>query len=113
MRIEDYEIWKRIRYIINNPNEKKRLTDDEWLKLDKAINMVYPNFSKKLSALCKMSLNDYHLCLLQKAKLPLSDIGELTNLSPSGVSSVRRKLYKRAFGSCISTKEWDDLISSL
>lgn len=112
-KMEDSRIWLRIKQIINNPNEKKKLTDDEWQELDKTINILYPNFNKKLADLCKMNINDYRLCLLLKTGLSLSNIGDFMNLSSSGVNSVRRKLYKRAFGTVTSVKDWDDIISSL
>ncbi len=115
-KMEDSNIYIRIKHIINNPNEKKKLTDEEWQELDKTINILYPNFNNKLTKLCKMSLKDYRFCLLLKSGLSLSDIGNFMNLSSSGVNSTRRRLYKRAFGefgTVTSAKDWDDVISSL
>lgn len=112
-KLEDCNIYKRIKLIINTPYEKKKLTDNEWKELDETINRIYPRFNEKLAELCKMSINDHHLCLLLKIGLSLSDIGNFINIGSSGVNSARRKLYKRAFKIEASAKSWDDVISSL
>ena len=112
--ISDYEIYKVILQIVNNPSSKKRiLSKDEWSLLRDAVNEVSPDFDKKLSELCKMSEKDYHLCLLLKTGIPLSDIKEIVALSSSGVNSARNKLYIRAFGEKKHPEEWDKIIRSL
>ena len=112
--ISDYEIYKVILQIVNNPSSKKRiLSKDEWSLLRDAVNEVSPDFDKKLSELCKMSEKDYHLCLLLKTGIPLSDIKKIVALSSSGVNSARNKLYIRAFGEKKHPEEWDKIIRSL
>lgn len=111
--IEDYDIYKNIVYLINNPVSNRRLRTEDWEELRKAINEVSPDFDQKLSELCKMSEKDYRLCLLLKVGISLSDIKEFINLTSSGVCSARNKLYNRAFGEKKHPEEWDKIIRSL
>ena len=111
--IEDYDIYKNIVYLINNPVSNRRLRTEDWEELRKAINEVSPDFDQKLSELCKMSEKDYRLCLLLKVGISLSDIKEFINLTSSGVCSARNKLYGRAFGEKKHPEEWDKIIRSL
>jgi len=112
-KINESYIYKHIKSLINNPNAKKRLTDDEWEQLRITINDIYKGFDDKLSELCKMSTLDYRVCLLLKIKIPLTNIAELMNKTNVGISSIRTKLYQRAFGEKKGTKAWDDIIASL
>ncbi len=107
------DIYRHIRRMLNSPDKNKRMTDEEWNMLKAAVNISYPGFDEKLSDLCKMSLPDYRICLLLKTGIQLKDIAKLASLSPSGVTSVRSKLYQRAFGEKKSAEEWDKIILSL
>lgn len=107
------DIYRHIRRMLNSPDQNKRMSDEEWNMLKAAVNISYPGFDEKLSDLCKMSLPDYRICLLLKTGIQLKDIAKLASLSPSGVTSVRSKLYQRAFGEKKSAEEWDKIILSL
>lgn len=111
--ITESDIYRHIRRMLNSPDKNKRMTDEDWNMLKTAVNCCYPGFDEKLSDLCKMSLSDYRICLLLKAGIQLKDIAHLACLSPSGVTSVRSKLYQRAFGEKKSAEEWDKIILSL
>lgn len=111
--ITDSDIYRHIRRMLNSPDKSKHMSDEEWDMLKTAVNCSYPGFDEKLSDLCKMSLPDYRICLLLKAGIQLKDIANLACLSPSGVTSVRSKLYQRAFGEKKSAEEWDKIILSL
>lgn len=111
--ITESDIYRRIRRMLNSPDKNKRMTDEDWDMLKTAVNCSHPGFDEKLSDLCKMSLSDYRICLLLKAGIQLKDIAHLACLSASGVTSVRSKLYQRAFGEKKSAEEWDKIILSL
>lgn len=111
--IETTDIYKQIQRAINSPKSKMRLTDEEWDELSKVVNTAYPDFDRKLSDLCKMSLQDYRVCLLLKVGIPLSVIADFASLTKSGVTSLRAKLYKRAFHTVGSAAQWDEAIRSL
>lgn len=111
--ITESDIYRHIRRMLNSPDKNKRMTDEDWDMLKTAVNCSYPGFDEKLSDLCKMSLSDNRICLLLRAGIQLKDIANLACLSPSGVTSVRSKLYQRAFGEKKSAEEWDKIILSL
>lgn len=111
--ITESDIYRHIRRMLNSPDKNKRMTDEDWDMFKTAVNCSHPGFDEKLSDLCKMSLSDYRICLLLKAGIQLKDIANLACLSPSGVTSVRSKLYQRAFGEKKSAEEWDKIILSL
>lgn len=107
------EIYKSIMLMVNNPNTKKKITEEMWAALSQAINKIYPGFDEKLYGLCKMSTFDYHICLLIKIRLSPSSIAAIANLSTSGVSTLRSKLFMRAFNRKGRPSDWDDVIASL
>ncbi len=110
---ESSNIGKRLKQLRNNPTAKVRLNDNEWVLLDETINAYHPDFSKNVTDLCKMSLHDYRICLLLKAKQPLKFICEIMSIGYSGLNSVRCKLYKRAFEKKGTANDWDKVIDSL
>lgn len=112
-RLKDSDIYVHILQLTKAQNGKKRLTDDEWALLDKTINEIFPDFCKELDKLCKMSSQDYRMCLLLKAGIQLSDIAAFLNITPSGIGSSRTKLYQRAYHIKRPAKEWDEVIASL
>lgn len=107
------EICKSINIMLNDPHSKKRITEEDWARLALAVNKIYPGFDQKLYALCKMSESDYRVCLLIKIKITPSGIATMVSLSTPGVSTLRSKLYKRAFGKKGHPADWDDVIASL
>lgn len=113
IQIQETEIVIQIKQMLNNPNAKKRLEANQWRQLQEAINETYPDFDERLYSLCRMSESDYHICLLIKLKIRPSDMAEIACLSKSGLTSARRKLFKRAFGKSGGAEEWDKAVISL
>lgn len=107
------EIYKNIMLMVNNPNAKKKINEEMWAALSQAVNRIYPGFDEKLYGLCKMSEFDYRICLLIKIRLSPSSIAAIANLSTSGVSTLRSKLFMRAFNRKGRPSDWDDVIASL
>lgn len=112
--IEDTVIYKCIQKKLNDGYASgASLTDSEWFKLDEAVNKISPNFSKKVHDLCKMSEHEYRVCLLIKVGITPTNIALLTHHSKEAITSVRRRLYYKAFGEKASPSEWDKIIRSL
>ena len=107
------EIYGQIRQIINDPYKSLRMSDELWEELSCEVKNTYPNFDNRLRELCKMSVLDYRVCLLIKIGANPTDIAHLTFKSKSGIGSIRRKLYERAFGKKGESKDWDNVIYSL
>lgn len=107
------EIYGQIRQIINDPYKSLRMSDELWKELSCEVKNTYPNFDNRLRELCKMSVLDYRVCLLIKIGANPTEIAHLTFKSKSGIGSIRRKLYERAFGKKGEAKDWDNVIYSL
>lgn len=93
----------------------QKIGESEWGELDRVINEAYPDFKRNISVLCdKISNNNYRICMLIKCRFTQAEIGTIINMSDEGVSSVRRRLYKKCFpGMKCSASEWDKFIYSL
>lgn len=111
--IRNMDIYRQIFRVINNPQSKKKISEKQWKELSQTINSVYPGFDEKLSDLCKMSQFDYRVCLLLKIKVPSSNIAVMVNLTKSGISSIKTKLFKRSFHTAAKASQWDEIIASL
>jgi hypothetical protein len=78
------------------------------------VNSVYENYTEKLHNIYnRMSSFEYRVCLLIKINISPVNISHLTNHSKESISSVRRRLYYKAFNRKGSPADWDEIISSL
>ena len=93
--------------------ESDHPNDEEWQALADAINQAYPQFTPRLLSLCKLTSHEYHVCLLLKAGFEPVRIATLTLRSKAAVSTVRSRLYEKAFGKKGSAKDWDEVIRTL
>jgi hypothetical protein len=93
--------------------EPEHPIDTDWQALADAINQVYPQFTPRLLSLCRMTTHEYHVCLLLKAGFEPIRIATLTLRSKAAVSTVRSRLYEKAFGKKGSAKDWDEVIRTL
>ena len=93
--------------------ESDHPNDEEWQALTDAINQAYPQFTPRLLSLCKLTSHEYHVCLLLKAGFEPIRIANLTLRSKAAVSTVRSRLYEKAFGKKGSAKDWDEVIRTL
>ena len=106
-------IVRRIKTILNSPHKTEKLTKEEWNELRITINSIYPEFDNKLRDLCRMTELEYRVCLLLKSGITQVDIAYLVIRSESAISSIRRRLHQKAFGSVKNAREWDVFIHSL
>lgn len=95
------------------PVKQVSLTDIEWRELDEEVNRVYCGFGRKVRELCSMSRHEYRVCLLVKIGVAPVNIAQMTNHSKEAITSVRRRLFFKAFGEKASPAEWDKIIRSL
>lgn len=114
-KINSSEIYKTIQKKISAYSEKnENLSETEWDELDNVVNSVYENYTEKLHNIYnKMSSFEYRVCLLIKINISPVNISHLTNHSKESISSVRRRLYYKAFNRKGSPADWDEIISSL
>ena len=114
-KINSSEIYKTIQKKISAyPEKNENLSETEWDELDNVVNSVYENYTEKLHNIYnRMSSFEYRVCLLIKINISPINISHLTNHSKESISSVRRRLYYKAFNRKGSPADWDEIISSL
>lgn len=91
----------------------KKLTAEDWQRLDEEVNTHYPEFKERLHELCRISDTEYRVCLLLKVGVSPKDISTLTIKTKSAISVMRKRLYAKAFGKGETPEKWDELIRSL
>ena len=111
--INDYEIVKHIHSILITPDNSPRLYDEHWEQLNNAVNEVYPNFNSRLRDLCRMNQFTTRICLLIKIGTTPSDMAILTNHSASAITSVRKRLYEKAFNRKGTPSDWDEIVRAI
>ena len=107
--IRQTDIYQRLAVM----EEPEHPTDEDWQSLSDAVSHAYPQFSSRLFSLCSLSPHEHHVCLLLKAGFEPARIASLTLRSKAAVSTVRSRLYEKAFGKKGSAKDWDEVIRTL
>ena len=77
------------------------------------VNSTYPGFTSRLFNLFPMSQIEMQTCLLIKMRASTTEIANTLNKSTSAISSMRSRLYGKAFHDKKGAKEWDEFILSL
>ncbi len=105
------DIYKKLaeQYVPAN----KHLTVDDVKAIEEILNIAYPDFISSLRSFGKMSETEKQVCYLRKMQLSPSDIGILLNRAKSSISSIRSRLYEKAFGKSGTSEEWDKILNSL
>ena len=93
--------------------KNRHLTDDDWVRLEKEAEQLYPNFKEKLFSCKKLSSQQFHVCLLVKIKMPTSKIAVLTSRAASTISTTKQRLYEKITGNKGSAEDLDDFLGIL
>lgn len=73
-----------------------KITDNDWMNLQIAIDSTYFNFTNKLYAVCpQLSEQELHICYLIKISIPVKDIAKIVMRSTSAITASRIRLYKK------------------
>lgn len=103
-----------IRKVINNRlQEKTPLKQNDWEIIETELNSLFTDFSSRVSALLKMSEQEFHICLLIKADVKTNDIAVLTSRTKQAISNAKSRMYQKAFKVKGTADEWDKVIESL
>ena len=108
--IETSDVATRFRKTLD---ENANPTKEDWEQLDNYINLQFPGFKSVLYKLVKLSEIEYQVSLLIKCKFSPNEISRLVNLSKSGMSNIRKRLFVKAFKTDGTASDWDKFISSL
>lgn len=105
-------IYSRFKFVLAYPKEK--LQKKDWKDLRTMIDEKIPNFYSEIHAhKAKLQQQDYDICILIRLYFTPSEIGILTDNSPSNISMKRIRLLKRIFGVDGSPEEFDKRIQSI
>lgn len=107
--VRQSEVYQRLATM----DESAHPSDEDWQALADVINQAYERFTPRLLSLCRMSTHEYRVCLLLKAGFEPVRIASLTLRSKAAISTVRSRLYEKAFGKKGSAKDWDEVIRTL
>ena len=94
-------------------NMPQKISDDDWHELEIVINREHNNFKQRIDSLCRPNPVEYRVCLLLKAQVEPVKIALIIMRAKNSVSSIRSRLYQKAFGRKGSAKDWDEVIYSL
>ena len=111
--INDYDIVKYIHNTLINPDGPNRMSNKHWEQLSDAVNEVYPNFNSRLNDLCRMNQFTTRICHLIKIGVSPKDMAILTNHSTSAITSVRKRLYEKAFNKKGTPSDWDEIVRAI
>lgn len=112
--LKESDISKKIGIRLNDDNiPNKRLTEEEWLQVENTVCSKVGKFRKYLEETCKISEQEYKICLLLKLEIPPSDIAKVTNKTKAAISLTRKRLYHKIFGLAKSPEDLDRFILSL
>jgi len=112
--LKDTEEYKMLNDRLKNAAiTNKKLSSDEWRRLEKVINERVENFKQRIEAICRLSEQEYRVCMLLKMEIEPSAIADITNRTRGAISLTRRRLYERAFGQKSGPDAWDRFILSL
>lgn len=90
---------------------EKKLSENEWTELALLLDATYSNFTKRLYEFYpQISVEELHICYLVKTGIPVKKIAILMNISSSGVSHCRRRLYKKLTNQSESAEKFDSFI---
>lgn len=111
--INDYDIVKYIHDTLINPDGPNRMSNKHWEQLSDAVNEVYPNFNSRLNDLCRTNQFTTRICHLIKIGVSPKDMAILTNHSTSAITSVRKRLYEKAFNKKGTPSDWDEIVRAI
>lgn len=89
------------------------LREEEWAELERRMHAVWPDMFRCLSGFHRLSMVEWHVCLLVKLRFSPSEMAGVLCKDISTISSIRARLCRKVFGRNGGAKEWDDFILSL
>ena len=94
-------------------NVPQKITDGDWQELETVITREHDKFKQEIYRLCHPNPVEFKVCLLLKARVEPVKIAAMIMRAKNSVSSIRSRLYQKAFGCKGSAKDWDEVMYSL
>ncbi len=93
---------------------KAKISDEDWDAISRAVNEAFPQFDDMLNKFqYKLSKNEYRMTLLLKMQFPIAFIADLLHRAANTVSTMRKRVYERAFLREGDSMAWDDFVARL
>ena len=92
---------------------KEHLTQEEKSKLEETFDELLPSFKEKLWSIYDISTRELNVCMLIKLGCKPADIASLLGCTPSAISKIRIRLYKKFFNKTGSAEDWDKFILAI
>lgn len=85
--------------------------DEDWDQLFKSLDETYDNFTHRLMGLAvKLTTTELRVSCLVKANVPPATIAMLMVTTPTNVSMIRNRLYRKLFSDKATTEKFDKFI---
>lgn len=101
-------------YIRIHREKDINLSASDWEKLHLLLDATYPDFTNRLIKIYpQISIEEIHICYLVKMQVPIGKIAFIMNITSSGVSHCRKRLYHKFTGEPQNTEKFDRFIADL
>lgn len=87
-----------------------KIEDADWQELTLVIDETYNQFSERLSQLYPIKERELQVCLLLKIKMSPTQISAIILRSKQAITSIRKRLYVKAFNQEGTPEQWDNFI---
>lgn len=92
---------------------KTHLTQDEKRKLEEEFDQQMPSFKEKLWSIIDLNNRELCVCLLFKLGYKPADIAHLLGCTPSAISKIKVRQYKKIFGTDGRAEDWDAFMKEM
>lgn len=90
-----------------------KITEADWLRLEQEADSLLDGFTRKLIGQGKINKQELRVSILIRANFSIKSIAQFIHLSPTAVTSIRRRLCNKFSLPEISPQAWDHFIHSL
>ena len=90
-----------------------KITEADWQQLEEEANQLLDGFTKKLTELGRINKQELRVSLLIRGDFPIKSIANFIHLSPTAVTSIRRRLCSKFSLPECTPQTWDNFIRSL
>lgn len=112
--LEGCDVSRRIKTRLQDSSIiNKNLSETDWMEIEQTVSSYADNFKTRIEETCKISEQEYKVCLLLKLGLSPTEISKVMNKTKQAISMMRKRLYLRAFAISKGPEDWDRFIRSL
>ena len=90
-----------------------KITEADWQQLEKEADNLLDGFTRKLIGQGKINKQELRVSILIRANFSIKSIAQFIHLSPTAVTSIRRRLCNKFSLPENSPQAWDHFIHSL